>query len=81
METIKCLVCHGPMDVGPARGRKSGKPFVMLKCRRRGQHFRAFIGDETFVNQLIEAAATPPAEDTATEEPPDPAAPSADTND
>ena len=36
-----------------ARGRKSGKPFVMLICSREGRHFRGFITDQTYVAELL----------------------------
>jgi len=36
-----------------ARGRKSGKPFVMLACPEDGRHIRAFIADRTYVENLI----------------------------
>lgn len=37
-----------------ARGRKSGQPFVMLKCRREARHYRAFINDKAYVAQVLE---------------------------
>jgi rRNA processing protein Gar1 len=37
-----------------ARGRKSGKPFLMVKCLRNGRHFRGFIGDQVYVRKLLE---------------------------
>ena len=36
-----------------ARGRKSGKPFVMLVCGRDGRHFRGFITDQTYVGEIL----------------------------
>ena len=53
---IACLVCKEPLTVRLARGRKSGKPFVMLLCTRDGRHFRAFISDQQYVAQVIERA-------------------------
>ena len=38
------------------RGRKSGKPFVMLICSRDGRHFRAFINDQEYVSRVLESA-------------------------
>jgi hypothetical protein len=37
-----------------ARGRKSGKPFLMVKCLRDGRHFRGFVGDRDYVERLLE---------------------------
>ena len=53
---ILCLVCKEPLTVRLARGRKSGKPFVMLICSRDGRHFRAFITDKTFVDKVVSGA-------------------------
>ena len=41
------------LKVKLARGRKSGKPFVMLACPEDGRHIRAFIADRTYVENLI----------------------------
>ena len=53
---ILCLVCREPLAVRLARGRKSGKPFVMLICSRDGRHFRAFINDQEYVSRVLESA-------------------------
>ena len=53
---IPCLVCREPLTVRLARGRKSGKPFVMLVCSRDGRHFRAFVSDKDFVSRVLEGA-------------------------
>ena len=37
-----------------ARGRKSGKSFLMLICGRDGRHFRAFINDQDYASKLLE---------------------------
>jgi hypothetical protein len=37
-----------------ARGRKSGKPFLMVKCLRDGRHFRGFVGDKEYVTRLLD---------------------------
>ena len=50
---IPCLICQGPLTVRTARGRKSGKPFIMLVCGRDGRHFRGFITDQTYVGELL----------------------------
>ena len=48
-----CPICGQALVVRLARGRKSGKPFVMLRCRD-GRHYRAFINDKDYVAGLIE---------------------------
>ena len=53
---ILCLVCKEPLTVRLARGRKSGKPFVMLICSKDGRHFRAFINDQEYVSRVLESA-------------------------
>ena len=53
---ILCLVCREPLTVRLARGRKSGKPFVMLICSRDGRHFRAFINDQEYVSRVLKSA-------------------------
>ena len=49
---IPCPVCLEPMDIRPCRGRKSGKPFLMVICPQSGKHFRGFITDQDFVRQV-----------------------------
>ena len=51
--TLPCHICQAPLKVKLARGRKSGKPFVMLACPEDGRHIRAFIADRTYVENLI----------------------------
>ena len=51
---LKCRICRSPLSVRLARGRKSGKPFVMLLCAQDGRHFRAFINDHQYVSNVIE---------------------------
>ena len=58
MNQITCLVCGNIVEVKPARGRKSGKPFVMLKCTKDGRHFRAFITDQEYVKKVVEGLAS-----------------------
>ena len=36
-----------------ARGRKSGKPFVMLRCVQDGRHYRAFINHRPYVEEVL----------------------------
>ena len=51
-----CPVCHLTLSVRLARGRKSGKPFVMLVCPEDGRHFRAFITHRPYVREVLEKA-------------------------
>jgi hypothetical protein len=53
-QSLQCPVCNEPMAFQIARGRKSGKPFLMVKCLRDGRHFRGFIGDQVYVRKLLE---------------------------
>ncbi len=48
-----CLICGEALTVRLAKGRKSGKPFVMLICSRDGRHFRAFINYQPYVVEVI----------------------------
>ena len=52
--SLQCPVCSEPMAFQIARGRKSGKPFLMVKCLRDGRHFRGFVGDKIYVEKLLE---------------------------
>ncbi len=49
-----CPVCGKALAVQLARGRKSGQPFVMLKCSREARHYRAFINDKAYVAEVLE---------------------------
>jgi hypothetical protein len=53
-QSLLCPVCGDPLSFQIARGRKSGKPFLMLKCLRDGRHFRGFINHRPFVEGLIQ---------------------------
>ena len=50
---LPCHICQAGLKVKLARGRKSGKPFVMLACPEDGRHIRAFVADRTYVENLI----------------------------
>ena len=50
---IPCLICQQPLTLRLARGRKSGKPFLMLICQVDGRHFRGFINDQSYVKQVL----------------------------
>ena len=51
---IPCLICGTALALRPARGRKSGKHFIMLICPSNGRHFRGFITDQDFVREVTE---------------------------
>ena len=51
--TVSCHICQAALKVKLARGRKSGKPFVMLACPEDGRHIRAFVADRAYVENLI----------------------------
>jgi len=59
MNTIGCPVCSNPLSVTVAKGRKSNKPFIMLKCEQDGRHFRGFITDQDFVRRIFQNHANP----------------------
>ena len=50
---IPCIVCGTSLTLRTARGRKSGKPFLMLLCPQDGRHFRGFINDQNYVKQVL----------------------------
>ena len=52
-QEIPCLVRRDPLALRLARGRKSGKPFIMLVCPSDGRHFRGFISDRGYVGQVL----------------------------
>ena len=52
--TAPCPVCGVRLSLRLARGRKSGKPFIMLICSRDGRHFRAFINYGPYVQEVLE---------------------------
>ncbi|MDD4635777.1 MAG: hypothetical protein WC231_01365 [Dehalococcoidales bacterium] len=54
MNAICCPICSQPLSVSVAKGRKSGKPFIMLKCNQDGRHFRAFITDKAYVRRVLD---------------------------
>jgi len=51
--SIPCIVCGSGLSLRTARGRKSGKCFLMLICPQDGRHFRGFINDQTYVKQVL----------------------------
>ena len=50
---IPCLVCEGPLELRPTKGRKSGKAGLMLICPRDGRHLRGFITDRGYVDRIL----------------------------
>ena len=48
-----CPVCRQPLALRTAKGRKSGKTFLMLVCVHDGRHFRGFINDREYVDRVI----------------------------
>ena len=53
MNNINCPICSNPLSVRIATGRKSKKPFIMLKCDIDGRHFRGFITDQNYVKKVL----------------------------
>ena len=51
---LSCHICQTALHVRLARGRKSGKPFVMLVCPADGRHIRAFVADKAYVQGLVD---------------------------
>ena len=49
-----CPVCGNHLSLRIAKGRKSGKPFIMLICGQDGRHFRGFIGDRKYINLVLD---------------------------
>ncbi len=52
-QTTPCPVCGQPLSFRLARGRKSGKPFIQLVCPQDGRHFRGFIGDKSYIDNIF----------------------------
>ena len=50
---VPCLVCAAALTLRLARGRKSGKPFLMLICPVDGRHFRGFITHRDYVGGVL----------------------------
>ena len=53
MNNINCPICSNSLSVRVATGRKSNKPFIMLKCDVDGRHFRGFITDQDYVKKVL----------------------------
>lgn len=52
-QSIQCPVCGDPIAFQITKSKKSGKPSLMMKCPRDGRHFRAFICDKKFVEDVL----------------------------
>ncbi len=52
-QTTPCPVCSQPLSFRLARGRKSGKPFIQLVCAQDGRHFRGFIADKSYIDNVF----------------------------
>lgn len=52
-QQVLCPLCAQPLAVRLAKGRKSGKPFIMLRCPVDGRHFRGFITFQPYVAQVL----------------------------
>jgi hypothetical protein len=50
---VPCLVCATALTLRLVRGRKSGKPFLMLICPVDGRHFRGFITHRDYVAGVL----------------------------
>ena len=50
---LQCPVCQATLEVRLARGRSSGKTFLMALCPRDGRHIRAFINDKKYVEEVL----------------------------
>ena len=53
-QPVSCPVCHAFLVFRPARGRKSGKPFIMIICPDNARHFRGFISDQAYVAGVLD---------------------------
>ena len=51
---IPCPICLRDLEIRNATGRKSGKPFLMFICPEDGRHFRGFINDQGFMQQVLQ---------------------------
>ena len=56
MGPLQCPVCGIGLEVRLARGRRSGKAFLMAVCPKDGRHIRAFINDQEYVRKDLDRA-------------------------
>ena len=52
-QNLPCPVCQLGLTLKLAKGRKSGKTFLMLVCSLDGRHFRGFINDRKYVDGVL----------------------------
>ena len=55
-----CPLCGNSLTATIARGRKSGKPFIMLICPEDGRHFRGFITHRPYIEAVLSKVDTKP---------------------
>lgn len=48
-----CPICGKFLKVSLTKGRKSGKPSIMLICSEDGRHFRGFITYRPYVEEVL----------------------------
>ena len=51
---LACHICGATLSVRLAKGRKSGKPFIMLHCPVDGRHIRACVADQEYVRKVLD---------------------------
>ncbi len=64
-QAIPCPVCQRDLEIRNATGRKSAKPFLMFICPEDGRHFRGFINDRGFMQQVLEKLRPEPGQGSA----------------
>ncbi len=52
-DKVGCLVCGSALEVRLSKGRRSGKPFIMLICPVDGRHFRGFINNSEYLGKVL----------------------------
>ena len=50
--SLKCMVCHGPVIISLT---KKGNG-LQLRCQKDGRHYRAFVMDREYVQDVIRRA-------------------------
>ena len=48
-----CPICGEAIQMRLAKGRKSGKPSLFLLCPADARHFRGFINDRRYVENVL----------------------------
>ena len=52
--SVLCLICSQPLAVDLCKNRKTSKPSITLYCPENPSHFRAFIHEKEYVDQVLE---------------------------